>query len=170
MASRAERPGADPVGTTRLEASVPAPGGYARAAAVLGPARGEWLGEPIDLPAAPSGGDRYLLDLELRVNERAPRISFHKAAYVDLGGLDIAIPGRIAVPISWRAAGLQPLFPVFAGSLEWRDGELSLAGYYAPPGGGVGIVADRLLLNVAARGTARWLLERISAVMRGEEP
>ena len=35
-------------------------------------------------------------------------------------------------------------------------------------GMGMGIVADRLLLNVAARGTARLLLERIAAVMRGE--
>jgi hypothetical protein len=74
------------------------------------------------------------------------------------------------VPISWRAAGLAPLFPVFSGRLRWADGELALDGYYAPPGGGLGMVADRLLLNVAARGTARLLLEKIAAAMRGEAP
>jgi len=41
--------------------------------------------------------------------------------------------------------------------------------YYAPPGGGIGIVADRLLLNVAARGTARLLLEKIAAAMAASE-
>ncbi|MEP6470312.1 MAG: hypothetical protein ABJC24_11110 [Chloroflexota bacterium] len=35
-------------------------------------------------------------------------------------------------------------------------------GLYAPPGGAVGATADQLLLNVAARGTGRRLLERIA--------
>jgi len=74
----------------------------------------------------------------------------------------------IEVDISWQAAGLAPLFPVFSGRLSWADGDLSLDGYYAPPGGGIGIVADRLLLNVAARGTARLLLEKIAAAMLSE--
>ena len=75
----------------------------------------------------------------------------------------------IEVAISWQAAGLAPLFPVFSGTLRWADDELSLDGYYAPPGGGIGIVADRLLLNVAARGTARLLLEKIAAAMAASE-
>jgi hypothetical protein len=167
--ARATRSATDgPAGTTALEASVPASVGVARATAVLGPERAGWVGEAVDGEKAPLGVDRFLLDLELRVSERAPRISFRKAAYVDVGSLDATIPGQVILPISWRAAGLQPLFPVFAGTLRWRDGVLSLDGYYAPPGGGVGIVADRLLLNVAARGTARWLLERIASAMRGE--
>ena len=51
-----------------------------------------------------------------------------------------------------------------AGRTAWL-GELVLDGYYAPPGGGMGVIADRLLLNVAARATGRRLLERIAEVM-----
>jgi hypothetical protein len=114
--------------------------------------------------------DRYLVDLELRVGEQTPRITFRKAAYVDVGPARARQHEPIEVPISWRAAGLAPLFPVFSGRLSWADDQLSVDGYYAPPGGGLGMVADRLLLNVAARGTARLLLERIAAAMRGEAP
>jgi hypothetical protein len=154
----------DPIGTSRLEVVIPAAVSLARAAAVLGVERSTWLGELVDTAIDLPGGARYLLDLELRVSDLAPRVSFRKAAYVDLGPLD-ASGGRLVVDIAWRAAGLTPLFPVFAGTLSWEDGELRLEGVYAPPGGVIGAVADRLLLNVAARGTGRRLLERIAQVM-----
>ena len=129
----------------------------------------ECLARRGDRAGEPDGRDRHLVDLELRVSEQAPRIAFHKAAYVDVGPASGEPFGPIRIGISWRAAGLAPLFPVFSGTLAWDDDELRLEGYYAPPGGGIGIVADRLLLNVAARGTARLLLERIASAMRGED-
>jgi hypothetical protein len=154
----------------RLTASVPAKVSRRRAIAVLGPeGRAAWLGEAVE-PGHATEGDRYLVDLELRVGEETPRITFHKAAYVDVGPLRARQREPIEVPISWRAAGLAPLFPVFSGKLSWADHQLSVDGYYAPPGGGLGMVADRLLLNVAARGTARLLLEKIAAAMRGLAP
>lgn len=155
-------------GTSRLSAHVPAKVSRRRALAVLGAAgRAAWLGETVE---AEGIGDRarHLVDLELRVNEEAPRITFRKAAYVDVGPARARSLQPIEVGISWRAAGLAPLFPVFSGTLTWADGELWLDGYYAPPGGEIGVIADRLLLNVAARGTARLLLEKIAAAMRGE--
>jgi hypothetical protein len=156
-----------PVGTARLSARVPARATRRQALSVLGgDGRAAWLGDPVG-QAADVEHDRYLLDLELRVSEQTPRLTFRKAAYVDVGPPRTRRTGPIEVPISWRAAGLAPLFPVFSGTLTWADNELSVDGYYAPPGGEVGIVADRLLLNVAARGTARLLLERIAAVIRG---
>jgi len=152
-------------GPGRLRIAVHAPGDPARAAEVLGVARESWLGAPIDKV---EGRDRYVVDLELRVVEQAPRVAFHKAAYVDLPPVDAAsAAGLVRLPISWRAASLAPLFPVFAGTLTWEDGELRLDGYYEPPGGNVGVVMDRLMLNAAARATARRLLERIAEVMRG---
>jgi hypothetical protein len=137
------------------------------------------LTEPTDLPAArvlalfddpswfgtevapaPAGLRRYAADLRLRVSDRLPRATFAKAALVDPGR-----PRRLlrsgTVEIGWHAATLAPLFPVFAGRLTIREGELALDGYYAPPGGRLGRVADRLLLHTAARGTARWLLKTI---------
>ena len=159
-----------PAGTTRLSASVPAAVSRRRALAVLeAPGRSAWLGEAIEAGAPDAAWDRHLVDLELRVSEQMPRISFRKAAYVDVGPVRTEPSGPVRIGISWRAAGLAPLFPVFSGTLAWNGGELQLGGYYAPPGGGIGIVADRLLLNVAARGTARLLLERIAAAMRGGE-
>lgn len=147
--------------------SVPAAASRQRALALLeAPGRSAWLGELIELRA--DDRDRHLVDLELRVSEQTPRISFHKAAYVDVGPVRGETFGPLRIEISWRAAGLAPLFPVFSGTLAWDHGELRLDGYYAPPGGGIGIVADRLLLNVAARGTARLLLERVASAMRGE--
>jgi hypothetical protein len=166
MTSRKEPGGAaeEPIGTSRLHVTLAARVTPERAEQVLGERRAAWLGERVDDSEAPEGVNRYLLDLELRVSDAAPRVAFRKAAYVDLGPLQHE-EDAVFVEISWRAAGLTPLFPVFAGRLTWTGGQLLLDGHYAPPGGGVGVVADRLLLNVAARGTGRRLLERISEVM-----
>jgi hypothetical protein len=74
------------------------------------------------------------------------------------------------VEISWRSATLAPLFPVFSGWLTVGPGELRLDGYYAPPGGALGLAADRALLRLAARGTARWLLGQLRhAALIGED-
>jgi hypothetical protein len=157
------------VGRAHLDVAVPAPVPRQRVVEVLGPARGAWVGgEAVARPdAGPEGVERHLIDLRMRVGERAPLVTFHKAAYLDLGPLrDDGT--AVSLEVSWRAAGMAPLFPVFSGHLTWSDGDLRLAGEYAPPGGGVGVIADRLLLNVAARGTARWLLERIVRVLVGE--
>ncbi|HEY8772526.1 MAG TPA: hypothetical protein VIM66_05080 [Candidatus Limnocylindria bacterium] len=155
-------------GTTRLSAHVAAKVSRRRALSVLGgDGRGDWLGETVETEGI-GDRERHLVDLELRVNEQTPRITFRKAAYVDVGPARAPAMEPIEVGISWRAAGLAPLFPVFSGTLTWADGELELDGYYAPPGGELGVIADRLLMNVAARGTARVLLKRIAEVMRAE--
>ncbi|HEX5579620.1 MAG TPA: hypothetical protein VFY43_08150 [Candidatus Limnocylindria bacterium] len=114
-----------------------------------------WLGpEQAD---APAGMHRHQADLRLRVSDRPTLVTFGKAAYVDLGSVQPLADGWQA-EVSWRAASLAPLFPVFSGTLVARSGELSISGWYAPPGGAVGRLADRALLHIAAEGTARWLL------------
>ena len=157
-------PADEPVGTSRLRVTVRAPVPAERAAHVLGDGRAAWLGDLVEGATDEGGTARYLLDLELRVSDAAPRVAFRKAAFVDVGPLRDD-GGVTSLDISWRAAGMTPLFPVFAGRLAWNAGELWLDGHYAPPGGGVGQVADRLLLNVAARATGRRLLERIAEAM-----
>jgi hypothetical protein len=156
--------GDEAIGTSRLHVTVAARVPRERAAGVLGPGRDAWLGDLVEASDDSEGTSRYLLDLELRVSDAAPRVAFHKAAYVDLGPLREE-GEAVWLEIGWRAAGLTPLFPVFAGRLTWVGGQLQLDGHYAPPGGTVGVVADRLLLNLAARGTGRRLLERISQEM-----
>jgi hypothetical protein len=95
---------------------------------------------------------------------RPSRTIFRKAAYVDIGA-PRSIEGGWRVPIGWRSATMAPLFPVFAGRLDVRADGLTLEGWYAPPGGEAGRIIDRALLNVAARGTARWFLDRVGAVL-----
>ena len=43
---------------------------------------------------------------------------------------------------------------------------MTIGGWYAPPGGALGQVADRALLHLAAEGTARWLLGELDRVAR----
>jgi len=122
----------------------------------------DWLGTPI--ASARAGTRRYLTDLSLPVREHAPQLIFKKAAYVDLGEAR-ATPGGCEIEISWQSSSLAPLFPVFAGRLNLKPTEVTLEGLYAPPGGEFGAVLDRAFLNIAARGTARWFLERVVAAL-----
>jgi hypothetical protein len=127
----------------------------------------DWLGTPVT-PVRP-GSQRYLTDLSLPIRDHAPNLTFKKAAFVDIGEVR---SGREScdIEIEWRSASLAPLFPVFAGHLTLTPTELRLEGFYAPPAGDFGAVLDRAFLNIAARGTARWFLERAAEVVRGTLP
>jgi hypothetical protein len=120
-----------------------------------------WLGPEIE--PAPPGMHRHQADLRLRVSDRPALVTFGKAAYVDIGTVHPHDDGW-EVEVSWRASTLAPLFPVFSGTIVARGEKLTLSGWYAPPGGVVGRVADRALLHIAAEGTARWLLGELDSV------
>ena len=156
-----------PAGTSRLSVEVAADVPPVVAAAVLGPGRDRWLGRP--LVATGHRIDRYELDLEMPLGDGRPHVALRKAAVVDIGPLEGEMGGRLCAPISWRAASLAPLFPVFSGSLCWGAGALRIDGYYAPPGGRLGVAADRILLRLVADRTARWLLERILQAMADDQ-
>jgi hypothetical protein len=116
-----------------------------------------WLGAPV--PATRPGYHRYLIDLSLPIREHSPSLVFKKAAYVDLGEVRMTAEG-CEIEIGWQSSSLAPLFPVFAGSLKLTPTEIRLEGFYAPPGGELGAALDKAFLSIAARGTARWFLER----------
>lgn len=161
-----EQPDLEP-GTVHLRLSRPAVIDLESARRRLDTA--EWLGfevgldddpeHPPGMPSA-SGVRRYETDLGLPLRPGSQRTVFRKAALVDLGSPEPTKRG-LRVPIAWRSATMAPLFPVFAGWLEIRPDQLILDGWYAPPGGSAGMVVDRAFLNLAARGTARWFLDRI---------
>jgi hypothetical protein len=67
--------------------------------------------------------------------------------------------------IGWQSSSLAPLFPVFAGRLKLTPTDIVLEGFYAPPGGEFGAVLDRAFLNIAARGTARWFLDKAARAL-----
>jgi hypothetical protein len=130
----------------------------------------DWLGPVLDEPDAsdtPAGTRRHLTDLGVQIGERATGL-FRKAAFVDLGAVR-RVGAGYEVEIGWQAATLAPLFPVFAGRLAIADGEVRIEGWYAPPGGLAGRVADRVLLNLAARVPPRWLLAALVDATRCAE-
>jgi hypothetical protein len=128
-------------------------------AALLDPS---WLGTPVASPTADRR--RYLTDLSLPVRDHSPQLTFRKAAYVDMGEARATADG-CELEIGWQSSSLAPLFPVFAGRLRVTPTEITLEGFYAPPGGEFGAVLDRAFLNIAARGTARWFLERAAEAL-----
>jgi hypothetical protein len=147
-------------GFVRLAAAVRTDGDPDRLAAELEDGSGPFRGE---LLAHPAGADlrRVAIDLRLRIGgETAGLTTFSKAAYLDFGQ-PRRTPDGWEAEIGWRASTGAPLFPVFSGWLTMGGGELRIDGLYAPPGGAIGRVADRMLLHVAANATARWLLNEI---------
>jgi hypothetical protein len=122
----------------------------------------DWLGTQV--PSARPGIRRYLTDLSLPVRDHTPQLTFTKAAYVDLGEPQVTA-GGCEMEIGWQSSSLAPLFPVFAGRLKLTPADIVLEGFYAPPGGELGAVLDRAFLNIAARGTARWFLDKAARAL-----
>ena len=155
-----------PAGFVRLMAWMPIHGDAERIVEVLEQGAGPFA-EGFQEGASLQGFRRYAIDLRLRLgSDTAGITTFSKAAYVDLGA-PRRKPHGWGVEISWRAAGAAPLFPVFSGWLTVRRQELRIDGIYAPPGGVMGLMADRLLLHLAANATARWLLCEIDRAALG---
>jgi hypothetical protein len=150
----------------RLEASTRVDLDPARVGEILEGPAGRWLPGAEPLPET-GGLRRHAVDLRLRVGrDDAAVTTFRKAAVLDLGPVH-RVGAGYEVEISWRAATGAPLFPVFSGLLSVGPRELRIEGLYAPPGGVVGRIADRVLLHTAANATARWLLGELERAARG---
>ena len=153
-------------GLVRLAATLAVPSEPDVVAAMLDRGPDGWEERPGE-----SGQRRFAVDLRLRIGgESTGLTTFRKAAFIDLGSRRLA-PGGFVQEIGWRAATAAPLFPVFSGDLRVEREAMSITGLYAPPGGAIGLVADRALLHLAATGTARWLLRELHAaaeVRRGD--
>ena len=151
-----------PSNVTPLRLVQPVAIDVARVLPLFGDQAMAWLGTPVE--AARPGSHRYLTDLSLPIREHAPSLVFRKAAYVDLGEVRQTADG-CEVEIGWQSSSLAPLFPVFAGHLTLTPTEVRLEGFYAPPGGEIGAALDKVFMGIAARGTARWFLERTTEVV-----
>ena len=124
----------------------------------------DWLGE--EMAPDDRGMRQVASDLVLGVGSDRP-VAFRKSMIVGLGQ-----PSRHAdvwtVPIEWQAASLTPLFPVFVGEVRIDAARVVIEGNYAPPFGVIGAVLDRAMLGIAARTTAKLILDRfVAALTRG---
>jgi hypothetical protein len=127
-----------------------------------------WLGRPMDGPANTPGLRRVETDLAFAMTGDSEKLTFRKAAYVDLGVASVASDGSCIGRVEWRASSFAPLFPVFSGTVTAHDGGLHLEGVYEPPDGGVGLVVDRTFLHHFARRTAIWFLDRLIEELAGQ--
>jgi hypothetical protein len=153
-------------GFVRLAAAAPLRADPDRIAELLLGDDCPWPGGEVARPAV-SDLRRFAIDLRLRLGGTDGGLTtFSKAAFLDVGR-PRRTPTGWEVELSWRAAGAAPLFPVFSGWLIVDGDELRIEGLYAPPGGTIGRVADRMLLHVAANGTARWLLGELDRAALG---
>ncbi|HSK92938.1 MAG TPA: hypothetical protein VLA76_02630 [Candidatus Angelobacter sp.] len=153
-------------GFVQLAATAPLHADHDRVVELLSGDECPWPGGEAVRPAV-AGLRRYEIDLRLRLGrDEAGMTTFRKAALLDLGPVVVNGDGWEA-QISWRSAGAAPLFPVFSGALQVDRGRLTIEGLYAPPLGTIGRVADRMLLHVAANGTARWLLHELDRAALG---
>jgi hypothetical protein len=149
-----------PAGLVRLVASISMRSDPDRVAELLDGGGTPWADGRI---AHPDGQDlrRFAVDLHLRVGAASNGLTtFGKAAFLDLGS-PRRVSGGWEAAISWQASTATPLFPVFSGWLNISAGEMRIDGLYAPPGGVIGLIADRVLLHLAANATARWVLGEI---------
>jgi len=132
-------------------------------AALTGAGAG-WLSGATELESV-NGLRRFAVDLRFRVGPGSiSRLTFRKAALLDIGTPWRGGGGWVA-EIGWRASGAAPLFPVFSGQLKIGPVQLRIDGLYAPPGGSLGRIADRVLLHIAAQATASWLLDEVNRVV-----
>lgn len=128
-------------------------------AAALESSPWHWIPGLVEEPAG-----RYLCTIAV-----SPRLSRR----AELGvGLPQAGDGWLAVPVSWRAAEADVLFPVFAGEVQARrlpDGrtELALVGSYRPPLGPVGELADQAVMHWVASRALAGFLQRVGELLAG---
>jgi hypothetical protein len=149
-----------PDGFVRLSASTRLRSAPFRVASLLDNGETPWAEGLIAHPESPELR-RFVVDLRLRIGgDTVAFTTVRKAAYVDLGWSRRTANGWQS-EIGWRASTAAPLFPVFSGWLTIGPEELRIDGLYAPPGGTLGRIADRVLLHAAANATARWVLGEI---------
>jgi hypothetical protein len=132
----------------RVEVDVP----FARVCDVL---RGDPAGWIPSLSEDPSG--RLICTISVNFGGHLQR-----RAQLGIGAVESG-EGWATVPVSWRAADADVLFPTFAGELQAallpeERCELAMLGSYQPPLGAVGELVDRLVLHrVAGQALSRFL-------------
>ncbi len=88
-------------------------------------------------------------------------------------GEPIRLPSKTVLPMSWKPAGLESLFPrleadVEVGQLGPERTQLSISARYTPPFGSLGRVLDRALLHRVAEATVKDFLDRAGQILSAD--
>lgn len=129
---------------------------------------GTWI--PGLLRAAEDRGQRLLAEVGFEVDTR--RVD--KEVEITVNRIQ-RIPGKAVVPMSWRATGVERLFPHLDADLEVAalgEGrtQLSLSARYRPPMGALGRALDRALLHRVAEATVKDFVDRVGERLGGRIP
>jgi hypothetical protein len=92
-----------------------------------------------------------------------------KKVVIELGE-PIRVPAKTILPVRWRAAGPERLFPALAADIEVASitastAQLSMSARYTPPMGPLGRAVDRALLHRVAEATLKDFLDRVAATL-----
>jgi hypothetical protein len=120
-------------------------------------------------------------DAEARGELLLAEVGFGRWAYrlgkkveIELGEA-MQFPSKTVLPMSWRAAGGETLFPSMDADIEVaalgpNRTQLSISARYRPPLGVVGRVVDRALLHRVAEATLKDFLDRAGQTLRDKVP
>ena len=104
--------------------------------------------------------------LRVRLGPHGTRGALAKRIAVDVGR-PVARGGATLIPLTWRATGVDALFPVFCGDIEvaaigGAETVVSIWGEYDAPLGALGNVLDRLWLHRIAEASVRAFLQELA--------
>jgi len=85
-------------------------------------------------------------------------------------GEPVRFPSKTILPMSWKPAGLEALFPALDADIEIGElgperTQLSISARYTPPLGSLGRVLDRALLHRVAEATVKDFLDRAAQTL-----
>ncbi len=91
-------------------------------------------------------------------------------AVVEVGEIEVDLPGLAVRPIAWRAQRSDRVFPRLVGELELSrtsstTSRLTLVGGYQPPISVIGDAGDRLVGRHLADAVIRTFLERVATIL-----
>jgi hypothetical protein len=112
-------------------------------------------------------GERLLAEVGFAY-DREHRLD--KRVEIDFGE-PYRIPSKTLLPMSWRPAGAEHLFPALEADLEVAPlgpsrTQLSISARYRPPMGAVGRALDRALLHRVAEATMKDFLDRVGEALQ----
>jgi len=116
--------------------------------------------------AATSWFPRLKADKKTSVGMKVAGVPLRKGVTVEIGDPENA-GDWTNVPLTWKATGLQALFPEMSGRVELVPVEkdvtrLTVSGMYEPPLGALGKQLDTALMHNVAEGTVKDLAEAIA--------
>lgn len=134
-------------------------GEFSKLRAALSEGPGNWMPGPFE-----DGTERIT---ELCADTPFGRLS--RYARVKIGPSELQ-DGEVIVPLSWQSLEDEDLFPTFLGELRllrvaYGRSQLTVQGYYAPPGGIVGQAADAVVMNAIAKATVEDFVQRVAAIL-----